>query len=221
MLTSPFRLTPTYEPTKPMVSASTTNIGSINVAATTLVTTRYLNGLVPDTCIASICSVTFIEASSAPTPDPTFPAKINAVTAGPISRKSETATIAGSHDAAPNFARVGLDWIVRTRPIMKPVIPTRGSDRLFQQFIKLVWRLKHFFEEVPRKSRKRSYLHEELRDKRIGNDLRVLFRDDLCTVELTFGQLYVSIVHCRYVITYSTFAILMPMCTCAFKRSAL
>ena len=84
-------------------------IKSINVAESTLVTTRYLNGLVPETCIASICSVTFIDASSAPIPDPTFPAKINAVITGPISRIIETATIAGSQDSAPNFANVGLD----------------------------------------------------------------------------------------------------------------
>ena len=77
-------LTPTNDPNKPTPSEKITNIGRINVAERTLVTTRYLNGLVSDTCIASICSVTFIEASSAPIPDPTFPAKINAVMTGPI-----------------------------------------------------------------------------------------------------------------------------------------
>ncbi len=103
-------------------------MGSINVADRTLVTTRYLKGFVSDTCIASICSVTFIEANSAPIPDPTFPAKISAVITGPISRINETATIAGSNDSDPNFARVGLDCIVSTSPIMKPVIATKGRD---------------------------------------------------------------------------------------------
>ena len=74
-----------------------------------VVTTRYLNGFVPETCIASICSVTFIDASSAPIPEPTFPAKISAVITGPISLMIDTATIAGSHDSAPNLASVGLD----------------------------------------------------------------------------------------------------------------
>jgi len=49
-----------------------------------------------------------MDASSAPIPDPTFPAKINAVITGPISRIIETATIAGNHDCAPNLANVGL-----------------------------------------------------------------------------------------------------------------
>jgi hypothetical protein len=46
----------------------------INVAANTLVTTRYLKGFVPLTSIASICSVTFIDPSSAPILEPIFPA---------------------------------------------------------------------------------------------------------------------------------------------------
>src|SRR4030066_895611 len=102
-------LTPTKDPINPTPSAKITNNGSINVAETILVTTRYLNGLLSDTCIASICSVTFIDPNSAPIPDPTFPAKINAVITGPISRIIETATIAGNNDSDPNFANVGLD----------------------------------------------------------------------------------------------------------------
>src|SRR5512142_284280 len=96
-----------YDPDKPHASERITKIGSINVAESILVITRYLKGFVPDTCIASICSVTFIDASSAPNPEPTFPANINEVMTGPISRIIETATIAGSHDSAPNFANVG------------------------------------------------------------------------------------------------------------------
>jgi hypothetical protein len=48
------------------------------------VTTKYLNGLVPETSIASICSVTRMDPSSAPIPEPMRPAQIKAVIIGPI-----------------------------------------------------------------------------------------------------------------------------------------
>ena len=100
------------------------------MAATTRVTTMYLNGSVPDTCMASICSVTRIDESSAPMPEPTLPAQMTAVMMGPISRTIDTATIAGSQDSAPNWASVGRDWMVRTSPMMNPVMPTRARDLL-------------------------------------------------------------------------------------------
>ena len=62
----------------------------MNVDASTRVTTRYLNGFVPLTSIASICSVTFIEPSSAPILLPIFPAKMSAVMTGPISDDRNT-----------------------------------------------------------------------------------------------------------------------------------
>ena len=103
-------------------------MGNIIVVAPTRVTTRYLNGLVPDTSMASICSVTRIDPSSAPIPDPILPAQISAVITGDISRTSETATIEGNSDSAPNSTSVGLDWIVSTKPMINAVIPTRGKD---------------------------------------------------------------------------------------------
>jgi len=98
------------------------------VAASTRVTTKNLMGLVDDTSIASICSVTFIEPSSAPMPEPIFPAQIKAVITGPISRISETATIPGSMLTAPKSASTGRDCIVSTRPIMAPVTEINGND---------------------------------------------------------------------------------------------
>src|ERR1700756_3438884 len=111
-----------------MASAAITNTGNIKVDDKMRVTTMYLNGFVPDTSMASICSVTFIEANSAPIPEPTFPAKISAVITGPISLTIDTATIAGNHDSAPNSASVGLDCMVSTRPIINPVIATNAKD---------------------------------------------------------------------------------------------
>ncbi len=111
-----------------MKSARNTRTGSINVAAVTLVTTRYLNGLHPDTSMASICSVTFMEPSSAPIPEPIFPANIRAVITGPISSITARATIEGTSEEAPNFDKVGIDWRVRVSPIIKPVTATRGKD---------------------------------------------------------------------------------------------
>src|SRR5258708_37832153 len=112
-------LMPIQEAQMAMESAIMTRTGIISVVAIILVTTRYLNGFVPDTSIASICSVTFIEPSSAPMLEPILPAQINAVMTGPISRTTDSDTIAGSHDSAPNRCNVGRDCTVRTRPMMK------------------------------------------------------------------------------------------------------
>src|SRR6187399_64267 len=106
----------------------TTSTGNISVVAITLVTTKNLNGLVPETSIASICSVTFMDPNSAPMLEPILPAQIKAVITGPISRITEIATIEGNHDSAPNSSRVGLDCTVSTIPIMAAVIPTNGKD---------------------------------------------------------------------------------------------
>ena len=100
---------PIYPPNMPIPSANITSIGTISVVAKIRVTTRYLNGLIAATSIASICSVTFIEPSSAPIPDEIFPAQISAVITGAISLINESATIPGNQDSAPNLARVGRD----------------------------------------------------------------------------------------------------------------
>ncbi len=53
------------------------------------VAAKYLFGSTPDTAIASICSVTFIDPNSAPMPAPTRPLTTNPVMIGPISLMSE------------------------------------------------------------------------------------------------------------------------------------
>lgn len=118
---------PTNPPKIPIKSANTTNNGIIKVVARILVITKYLNGLMADTSIASICSVTFMQPNSAPMPDEIFPAQIRAVIIGETSFIRDRATMHGNHASAPNFTIVGLDCKVRTKPIMKPVIPTNGS----------------------------------------------------------------------------------------------
>src|SRR5690606_5482677 len=97
------------EPINPTKSVYITNMGIMNVVASTLVTTRYLKGLVAETSMASICSVTFMDPSSAPMLEPTFPAAIRAVTRGPIALTIAMAINAGSQEAAPNSDREGLD----------------------------------------------------------------------------------------------------------------
>lgn len=91
------------------------------VVAKTRVTTKNLNGLVPETSIASICSVTFIEPNSAPILEPTFPAVIKAVSKGANERKIAIATSDGSHEVAPNSANEGRDCLVKTIPVINPV----------------------------------------------------------------------------------------------------
>ena len=65
------------DPSKATTSVYTTRMGNISVAASTRVTTKYENGRVPDTSIASICSETCILPNSAPILEPNFPAQIN------------------------------------------------------------------------------------------------------------------------------------------------
>src|SRR5690606_41619886 len=125
-----FSLTFTFrkDPIKPTKSVYMTRIGIIKVVANTLVTTKYLNGLVADTSMASICSVTFIDPSSAPMLDPTLPAAINAVTKGPMALTIAMAINAGSQEVAPNSAKEGLDWLVNTIPTINPVKEIRGKE---------------------------------------------------------------------------------------------
>ncbi|MCK7484097.1 MAG: hypothetical protein MZU97_00040 [Bacillus subtilis] len=83
--------------------------GIIKVVAVILVTTRNLKGLVADTSIASICSETFIEPSSAPIPDPILPAHIKPVITGPISLTMDIDIIVGINETAPNLVSIGID----------------------------------------------------------------------------------------------------------------
>src|SRR5476649_2686159 len=100
-------------------------MGIANVVANTRVQTKYLKGLVPDTSIASICSVTRIEPNSAPMLEPTLPAAINAVTRGASARIIAIETNPGSQDVAPNSANDGLDCLVNITPTIKPVTVIR------------------------------------------------------------------------------------------------
>ncbi len=56
--------------------------------------------------MASTCSVTVIEPSSAVMPEPTRPPTISAVSTGPSSRTSDRATTSPMYSLAPKAARV-------------------------------------------------------------------------------------------------------------------
>ena len=100
----------------------------MHAIAITRVTTRNLNGLVADTSIASICSVTFIEPNSAPMLEPTFPAAMSAVTNGANARIMAMDINEGSHELAPNVDREGRDCLVKTIPVINPVKEIKKSD---------------------------------------------------------------------------------------------
>ena len=68
------------------------------VVATTRLYNQNLNGSVADTSIASICSVTRIDPSSAPILEPTLPADINAVIKGASARTIAIAISPGNHE---------------------------------------------------------------------------------------------------------------------------
>ena len=99
------------------------------VVANTRVHTRYLKGLVPDTSMASICSVTRIEPNSAPMLDPTFPAAISAVINGASARMMAMDTSEGSHDCAPKLNNDGRDCLVNINPVINPVKVISVNDR--------------------------------------------------------------------------------------------
>ena len=81
----PLIFAPAQLPNMPNASAYNANMGIIGVAARTLATAKKRTGLTEDTSLASICSDTLMKPSSAPIPEPTFPAQINAVKTGSIS----------------------------------------------------------------------------------------------------------------------------------------
>src|SRR5690606_7338584 len=85
-------------------------------------------GFVPDTSIASICSVTFIELNSAPIWEPTLPEAINAVTKGANARTIALDIKFGSQEVAPKSSREGRDCLVNTKPTINPVKLINGND---------------------------------------------------------------------------------------------
>src|SRR2546428_12275254 len=98
------------------------------VVAITRVTTKYLNGLIAETSMASICSVTLIEPNSALMLEPTFPAQISAVTNGPKALMMAMPINDGNQGVAPKFSNDGLDCLVKTTPTIKPVRVIIESD---------------------------------------------------------------------------------------------
>src|SRR3954469_6930604 len=92
------------------------NNGTMKEVASTRVTTKNLKGLVADTSIASICSVTFMEPSSAPMFEPTFPALIKPVTNGASALTMAIVTSDGNHDLAPKSDNEGRLCLVKTIP---------------------------------------------------------------------------------------------------------
>ncbi|MDB5109759.1 MAG: hypothetical protein JWR67_873, partial [Mucilaginibacter sp.] len=104
-------------------------IGIVNVVAITRVHTKNLNGFVPDTSMASICSVTRMEPSSAPMLEPTLPAAINAVTKGASARIIAMDTNEGNHEDAPNCNSDGRDCLVKITPTIKPVNDIKVNER--------------------------------------------------------------------------------------------
>lgn len=118
------------EPSKATTSENTTNIGNIKVAAVMRLTTKYENGRVPDTSIASICSLTCILPSSAPMLEPNLPAQINPVISGPSDLITACETKEGSHDSAPKDESDGRDCFVKTIPARNDVNVIKNKERL-------------------------------------------------------------------------------------------
>src|ERR1700691_3432513 len=78
--------------------------------------------------MASICSVTFIDANSAPMPAPTRPLTTRPVMMGPVSWITEKTMAAGSSDLAPNRVRLYRASMESTIPVAAPARATSGKD---------------------------------------------------------------------------------------------
>src|SRR5690606_9356392 len=85
-------------------------------------------GFVPESSIASICSVTFMELSSAPICEPTIPEAISAVTNGASARTIASDINAIKQDVALNSSKEGRDCLVNTKPTINPVKLINGND---------------------------------------------------------------------------------------------
>ena len=112
----------------PHASAAIVSIGSTTIQARMRVAARYLYGFTADASIASICSVTRIEPSSAPKPAPMRPLATSPVMIGPISLMIENTITVGSIAFAPNCTRLARDCSERTTPVAAPASATSGND---------------------------------------------------------------------------------------------
>lgn len=128
ILVASFECTLKYEPTNATKAQYKPRIGTVIVAAITRVETKYLKGLIDETSMASICSVTRIDPNSAPMLDPILPAQINAVTNEAKALTMAIETKEGNQDVAPNSANEGRDCLVNTIPVIKPVSVMSGND---------------------------------------------------------------------------------------------
>jgi len=129
MLVFSFACTLRNDPPKPTNALYITNTGTIKVLAITRVTTKNLKGLIAETSIASICSVTFIEPSSAPNLELTLPAQINDVISGAKAFIIAMPIKDGNHEVAPKLANAGRECLVKTIPVIKPVSEIKKSER--------------------------------------------------------------------------------------------
>src|SRR5215218_963050 len=116
------------EPISPTKAANSIKSGNIKEVAKIRLTTKNLKAFTPETSIASICSVTRIDPSSAPMLEPTLPAQIRAVTNGASDFITAIPTREGNHEVAPNSESDGLDCLVKTKPVMRPVTAISGND---------------------------------------------------------------------------------------------
>ena len=79
--------------------------------------------------MASICSVTFIDPSSAVMPEATLPPTRMAVSTGPSSRKMASATTGPTYASAPKRAMLMALWSAKTMPVKIAAVRATPSER--------------------------------------------------------------------------------------------
>ena len=119
----------TYAETTPQKTKSEANSGVMIIEASTRGEQRYAIGLTDITCMASICSLTFILESSAVIADPALPVTRNEPITGASSFERAKDAAAPIRLSTPKRRKIWPNWMPKTAPtimeaktmIQKPV----------------------------------------------------------------------------------------------------
>ncbi len=114
---------------RPKTSASAVSAGITSRQASSRGVTNFLMGSAPSAAMASICSVTRIEPSSAVMPEPMRPPTVSAVSTGPSSRKSVNTTTLPTVCWMPKRAMKKANCRVITSPAKTAVRVAMESER--------------------------------------------------------------------------------------------
>ncbi len=116
-------------PTNPSTSAKAPRTGITTTLARRRGTTSFLMGSAPSARMASICSVTDMEPTSAAMPAPMRPPTMTAVSVGASSREKLSAMMRPVYSMPPNFCRPKANCTAMTMPTKTEVTEAIPMER--------------------------------------------------------------------------------------------